>query len=465
MAFLHGPSAFMYAEGYVDEEIEIHFNPLDNWQHVEMPLPRLQNPKTFSCGNYDLLADSPVALGKFDISSYQTAGVPHKIVMIGTGNYDLEKVTGDFKKITDVEAEMFDNQHPSKQYIHFIQNVDNGGGGLEHLNCHTSQVSRWVYDKEEAYLKFLGLISHEYFHLWNVKRIRPIELGPFDYNKENYTDLLWVAEGITSYFDDLFLKRAGFHTEESYLKAVAYNINRLENQPGRKVMALNESSKLAWVKAYMTNENSNNVTISYYNKGMLVAWMLDVEIFSATNGSKRLDDVMLELYNTYYRKQARGFTYQEFVETCSAICGKSLQDFFDTYTTTTTPLPYAKYLKITGYDLNNEAAESPSMGVKTKSENGKCIVSFIKVDGPAAEAGLSVNDELIAINGWRVENEVNTSINGYEIEKDIEIVYSRSGKIHTTQLELKKDDNVNYNIAVGNDLTESQQKMQELWLN
>ena len=126
------------------------------------------------------------------------------------------------------------NTHPSPQYIHFIQNVDKGGGGLEHLNCQTSQVNRWVYDKDEPYLKFLGLISHEYFHLWNVKRIRPIELGPFDYNKENYTDLLWVAEGITSYFDDLFLKRAGFHTEESYLKAVAYNIKQVRKSTWKK---------------------------------------------------------------------------------------------------------------------------------------------------------------------------------------------------------------------------------------
>ncbi len=465
MAFLHGPSAFMYAEGYQDEHITIQFTPRNEWQNIEMPLSLVENTQTFSCANYDLLADSPVALGNFDVSTYLTAGVPHKIVMIGTGNYDLDKVTADFKKITDEEAKMFDNTHPSPQYIHFIQNVDKGGGGLEHLNCQTSQVNRWVYDKDEPYLKFLGLISHEYFHLWNVKRIRPIELGPFDYNKENYTDLLWVAEGITSYFDDLFLKRAGFHTEESYLKAVAYNINRLENQPGKNVMSLDQSSKLAWVKAYLSNENSNNVTISYYNKGMLVAWMLDVEIFNSTDGDKRLDDVMLTLFNRYYKDQKRGFSYQEFVETCSDVCGKPLNDFFDRFTKTTEPLPYEDYLKTTGYALINAEEENPSLGITTKSDNGKCVVSFVRSGSSAVEAGLSVNDELISINGWRVVDKINTSLPGYTIDTEIDILYARDGRIYNTKATLKQSDIVKYEITIEEALSEEQKKFQQLWLN
>lgn len=466
MAFLHGPSAFIYAEGYENEQIEILFKPLEQWKNIEMPLPRSKKANhTFECANYDLLADSPVALGNFDINTYHTAGVPHTIVMIGTGNYDMGKVTSDFKKITDEEAKMFDNKHPSDQYIHFIQNVDKGGGGLEHLNCQTSQVNRWVYDKEEPYLKFLGLISHEYFHLWNVKRIRPIELGPFDYNKENYTELLWVAEGITSYFDDLFLKRAGFHTDESYLKAVAYNINRLENQPGKNVMSLDQSSKLAWVKAYLSNENSNNVTISYYNKGMLVAWMLDVEIFSSTNGDKRLDDVMLTLFNRYYKDLNRGFSYSEFVETCADVCGKPMNDFFDRYTKTTEALPYDDYLKTTGYALINKAEEKPSLGITTKSENGKCVISFVRSGSSAAEAGLSVNDELISINGWRIIDKINTSVPGYNTDTEVDLVYARDGRMYGAKAALKKSETVKYEITAEEVLTEEQKKFQKVWLN
>ena len=465
MAFLHGPSAFMYAEGFENESITINFNPLNTWQHVEMPLERLENPNSFSCANYDLLADSPVAMGNFDMSTYKTAGVPHKIVMIGNGNYNLDKVTADFKKITDEEVKMFNGKHPSKLYIHFIQNVDNGGGGLEHLNCHTSQMNRWSYQNDEAYLKFLGLVSHEYFHLWNVKRIRPIELGPFDYNKENYTDLLCVAEGVTSYFDDLFLKRAGFYTEENYLKQLAFNINRLENQPGKDVMTLSESSKLAWVKAYLSNENSNNVTISYYNKGMLIAWMLDMEIMNYTDGVKRLDDVMRLLYQKYYTDKKRGFTYQEFIDECSTISGNSLNAFFETYINTTEPIPYNTYLSTTGYSLSNTENSKPSLGIKTKNVNGKCIVTSVTPNSPAVAAGLSANDEIIAVNGWRVEGEINKHIKGYTVDSEIEVTYSRDGKVYDTNATLVKNLEVNYSVVSLEAVSKRQEKMRAIWLN
>ncbi len=465
MAFLHGPSAFMYFEGREDEPITILFNPLKSWKNIEMALPQIPEYKRFMCANYDLLADSPVALGNFDISTYETAGVPHKIVMIGEGNYDLDKVTSDFKKITDEEVKMFNNEHPCEQYIHFIQNVDNGGGGLEHLNCQTSQMLRWNYADENRYRSFLGLISHEYFHLWNVKRIRPIELGPFDYNTENYTELLWVAEGVTSYYDDLFLKRAGIHSEDSYLKELAANINRLENQPGKDVMNLCESSKLAWVKAYMGNENSNNVTISYYNKGMLVAWMLDMEIMGNTNNEKRLDDVMRQLYDKYYIKKKRGFTYSEFVIECSNVCGKPMDDFFNIYTRSTRKLPYYQYLGGKGLSLEDRTSKSPSLGIKTKVENGKTIVAYVSPAGAGLESGLSVNDEIISLNGWRVDGEINSKINGFEIGSPIELIYARSGKIYTTTIIPKKNTEVNYSIVPLEDASEELLEFKEIWLN
>jgi predicted metalloprotease with PDZ domain len=327
-AFLHGVSAFMYIQGRVNEDVEVHFDLPASWKQIEVALDRKKGkPNTFCADDYDLLADSPFALGNFDVGTYETAGVPHRIVMIGEGNYDLDKVTQDFKTITDEQVKMFNGKHPCKQYVHFIQNVDQGGGGLEHLNSQTSQVNRWAYTNESRYKSFLGLISHEYFHLWNVKRIRPLELGPFDYETENYSTLLWVAEGITSYYDDLFLYRSGIKSKDQYLNAVAYNINRLQNQPGRLEMTLQESSKLAWVKAYLPNENSKNETISYYNKGMVVALLLDLEILKSTDNQKRLDDVMRYLMDEYYVKKKRGFTYEEFVDVCSSIAGKDIKTF------------------------------------------------------------------------------------------------------------------------------------------
>lgn len=465
MAFLHGPSAFIYVVGKEKENITISFNTPSDWKNVEMPLPFDSKESHFTCNNYDLLADSPVALGTFDVSTYETAGVPHKIVMIGHGNYDLVKVTNDFKRITDEEVKMFDGKHPSPQYIHFIQNVDNGGGGLEHLNCQTSQVNRWNYGNEERYRNFLGLISHEYFHLWNVKRIRPVELGPFDYETENYTDLLWVAEGITSYFDDLFLKRIGIHTTETYLAALAGNINRLENQPGKDVMTLEESSKLAWVKAYLGNENSKNVTISYYNKGMLVAWMLDLEIMQNTKGKKRLDDVMLALYNDYYVDKDRGFTPTEFIAVCERIADKSLTDFFTRYVYDTPEIPYSEYLNYTGVVMDNKAQKNPSIGMSTKHENGKLIITYVHPSGSGSKAGLSVNDEIIAIDGWRAGADIDAEAGRYEIGQEVELIYARNGKMYSAKVTIEANPAVEFHLSPLDDMTPEQKKVYESWLN
>jgi predicted metalloprotease with PDZ domain len=465
MAFLHGASAFMYIQNKEDMAITLSFEPLPGWKDIEVALPKLPKSNTFICTNYDLLADSPVALGNFDIGSYETAGVPHKIVMIGKGNYNLEKVTQDFKKITDVEVKMFNHKHPSDVYIHFIQNVTKGGGGLEHLNCQTSQVVRWAYKDEAAYLKFLALVAHEYFHLWNIKRIRPIELGPFDYNRENYTDMLWVVEGITSYFDDLFLRRAGFHSDTTYFEALVTNINRYQNQPGRHVMSLDESSKLAWIKAYMPNKNSKNKTISYYNKGMLVAWMLDVEIMKTTNCKHRLDDVMQLLYTSYYEAQNRGFTHQEFISACNQIAKTDLTDFFEKYVFSKGDLPYPLYGDLLGIKIENNPTATPSIGVLTKMVGGKLTINYVDIDGPAVVAGLSVNDEIIAINGWRTETDINSNFPNFEIDKSIAIIYARDGRVLECEVKLQRNSEAKFTIVPSTEMTKSQKKMFDTWLN
>lgn len=465
MAFLHGPSAFMYFDNYTEEDIEITFDLPSDWKNIEVSLPKVKGKvSAFSCDNYDLLADSPFALGNFDIAEYSSGGTPHRIVMIGEGNYDLNRIQEDFKRITDEEVNMFEGKHPSKLYTHFIQNVTNGGGGLEHLNCQTSQMNRWDYADEEKYRKFLGLISHEYFHLWNVKRIRPIELGPFNYDQENYTEQLWVAEGITSYFDDLFLKRTNIHTSETYLAEVAYNINRLENQPGKDVMNLAESSKLAWVKAYLTNENSNNVTISYYNKGMLVAWALDLKIMELTNGEKRLDQVMRALYQNYHVAQKRGFTHVEFVETCNSIAGSELTPFFNKYVFTTEPIDYKEILSTVGMKLENVAKSDASLGFKSKTTNGTTEVTYIKPFGAAQKAGLSVNDEVISINGWRVTGDINLKASEIQAGDKVEMLIARDGKILQLVLKAMPSTTVNYKIVSQEDATDEQLRLRKIWL-
>lgn len=453
-AFLHGVSVFGYLEGYEDEKIELNIQPEENWQNVEVSLPK-SNASAYSyiCKNYDLLADSPIALGNFDTIGYESGRVPHKIVMIGEGNYDLNQIKKDFKKISDTQVEMM-GDHPSSQYVHFIYNVSQGGGGLEHANSQTSMMPRWNYKNANKYRSFLGLIAHEYFHLWNIKRIRPKELGPFDYDKEVYSDMLWIAEGITSYYDDITLLRMGAYSKEEYLRIISSQINRLENSPGKKVMSLAHSSLLAWVKAYLPNEESSNKTISYYNKGMLAAVLLDLEIRKSSDHS--LDDVMRMLYNDMYIKEGRGFTIEEFVKICSQLADKDMTEFFDDVVYSLKPLNYEIFNDF-GLDLlkKKENINQPWSGVTSKLKGEQVIVTNIVSNSPGVESGLSVNDEIIAINGWRLKSKLEDYVTKFNNGERLSISYSRDGKVHSTKMRLLSNPEVKCELVV-KDITNKQ---------
>ena len=448
-AFLHGTSAFGYVEGFEREQIELEIKPYKGWNNVEVSLPQSKvKGYAFTAENYGLLADSPIALGNFDTISYVSSKVLHTVVMIGEGNYDLLKIQEDFKKISDTQVSMM-GDHPSPQYVHFIYNVTSGGGGLEHLNCQTSMMNRWNYTNPSAYKGFLGLIAHEYFHLWNVKRVRPIQLGPFDYNHEVYTDMLWIAEGITSYYDDKTLQRMGLYEDEEYLNIIAGQISRYENTPGKEVMSLAHSSTLAWVKSYLPNEESMNNSISYYNKGMIAAVLLDLEI--RANSEYSLDDVMKVLYSDFYKKKGRGFTHEEFISVCSKIAGKELQPFFDDVVFSTKSIDYNAMFSPFGLKLTDENTDKNMCwsGVVSSNSGGKTTISNVYAAGPAVEAGLSVNDEIISINGWRVNETLESHDSKHKVGDVAEILYSRDDKIYSASLIYTKNPKVAMKLEIG----------------
>lgn len=464
MIFLHGVSAFAYIKGLEHLPITLDLDVPDGWDsHCALPSDKKHS---FRCLNYDELADSPIAIGSFDQTEYESGGTLHRVVMLGKGNYDLERIQSDFKKISDVQVEMFGGKHPSSPiYIHFIQNTDNGSGGLEHANCQTSQMNRFAYSDEKKYRKFLALVSHEYFHLWNIKRIRPLVLGPFDYEKEVYTDMLWIVEGITSYYDDLLLRRAGIHSVADYLEAVAENINRFENQKGKEYMSLSASSFNAWIKAYMPDENSKNVTVSYYNKGMLVALLLDQLIQESSEGERSLDDVMRTLLEKFYVQNNRGFTHPEFFEVCNEAAGLDLTWFFNDYVFGTKMLDYTGLSNYYGLELTNFSdPDKAYLGINVKKENGKMLITYVEFDSPAENAGLSVNDELVAFDGWRINEELATELSRFKTGNQFRITYARRGELRETQVTLHRSADPQYKIEFKPLQSELQVARREHWL-
>ncbi|MCG8577591.1 MAG: hypothetical protein MI810_22110, partial [Flavobacteriales bacterium] len=264
--YLNGTSVFMYVDGHKDVSGKLKINPHASFKKIATALKNEGN-NTFTYTDYDELVDSPIEIGNHEEFSFKAAGVNHTVAMYGEGNYDVETLKKDMAKVVEAETKVM-GSNPNKEYLFIVHNITVPSGGLEHKASTTLQVNRWTYEGD-AYLGFLSLVAHEYFHLWNVKRMRPKELGPFDYDNENYTDLLWVMEGFTSYYDELILRRAGFYDQDTYLSKLFGTINYVENTVGNKVQPVAHSSFDAWIKAYRRNENSSNIGISYYSKGQI----------------------------------------------------------------------------------------------------------------------------------------------------------------------------------------------------
>ncbi|UKJ07211.1 M61 family metallopeptidase [Solitalea lacus] len=465
-AYLNGSNVFMYIDGKKELPSTVKITPSKNWKEISTGLEVVNGDKwTRYSNDYDVLADSPIEIGNQDIFTFEAAGVPHEVAMYGGGNYDKARLAKDLKRICEEATKVFDT-NPCKHYTFIVHCLPTGGGGLEHLNSTTVQTAKFSFTNDKSYKSFLSLIAHEYFHLWNVKRLRPEALGPFDYDNENYTSMLWFSEGFTAYYDNLLTRRAGFYTPEAYLDILISDINKVTNQPGNYVQPVAESSFDAWIKYYRSNENSANSTISYYDKGSLLALMMDMEILRNSKGAKDLDDLMKYLYNEYYQNEKRGFTDAEFKAAAEKICGRNLDDFFSKYVNGTQPIPYNDYLNAVGLQLVNQNEGKSSevlFGANTKTDNGKIIVTGVVKETAAYEAGINVNDEIIAFDNYRVDDLAKWL--GYKkIGDKVDVLVSREGSLQTIPVVLKANTNVKYKFEAIKSVNTDQARAYNYWM-
>lgn len=462
--YVNGTSMFMYPEGYQKQQGTLVVQPYKDWKTVSTGL-KSAGSFTYTFPDYDVLADSPLEIGNHEVLRFEAGGVPHEVAMYGEGNYEPARLLADMKKVVEESISLM-GKLPVDRYVFIVHNLHRGGGGLEHLNSTTLQTSRWNYGTEQGYSGFMALVAHEYFHLWNVKRMRPAPLGPFDYDKENYTRLLWVSEGITSYYDDLLTQRAGLMSTKRYLDVVAGSITSVENTPGNQVQTVAESSFDAWIKYYRRNENTNNAEVSYYTKGGVLGQMLNMEIMKNTKGDKSLDDVMRYMYDRYYTKLNRGFTEQEFKEALERFAGRKLDDFFQNYVHGTKTPDYNQYFEAAGLHLvnQNEGVLNLNWGAGTALENGRTIVKTVARGSSTYEGGLNVNDELIAIDGYRVESDFSPLISGRAIGDKVLVTVARDGKLLELQIPIVADKNVRYRFERVEKPTAVQQKIYNKWL-
>jgi len=405
-AIINGASVFIYPIGMENERIKLKLIPYPGWDKAATGLDE-EAKWEFLASNIDELIDSPVEVGTQEIRSFLVNDVEHQISIYGEGPVDREKYVDDIRRIVENEISIF-RQVPYKKYVFIVDFTDEAVGGLEHLNSTVCFVPRLRLLPREEYNLMLGIFSHEFFHTWNVKRLRPKGLGPFNYSSETYTKSLWIAEGITSYYDDYVLRRAGIYTVPEYLSAFAINVNLMSAYPGSRWQSAEESSFDTWIKHRKGDPNAPNVTMSYYTQGAVIGWMLDLQIRKNSRGRATLDNVMARIYEQTYAKDGRPYSDAEFEAIAIEFGGREAKEIFDSRVKGREDVDFDRYLRYVGLRLEPKSSEAAKgfLGIRlNRNETGKVSVSTRLAGSPAEKMGLSVNDELIGIDGMRLSLE------------------------------------------------------------
>ena len=421
--FFDGSCLFFSIEGRLKDTYSLSFNDLPKEWRIATSMPTTGS-NTFQTASYHDLIDHPVELGNIEFLDFEAGGIPHRIALSGHyPDFDRDRLVSDIRKICETELAMFPSPAPFTHYLFLLHVGDNIYGGLEHISSTALLADRHslpphgMTEANDAYTQLLGLFSHEYFHAWNVKSIKPTAFAPYDLDRENYTEQLWAFEGITSYYDDLFLARSRTIAPEAYLRLLAQSITRVQQTKGRLKQSLAESSFTAWNKFYKQDENSPNAIVSYYQKGALAALCLDLAIRNKSSGQHTLDSVMQQHYRDWLDTR-QGIPEKQWQARCQAFTGLDLEDFFQTTLYTTSDLPLAELLATIGIGLQWQAqprghggaflsepptetpAPAPNFGARFKQNSDHATLTHVFNGGSAENAALCPQDKIIAIDGY-----------------------------------------------------------------
>ena len=391
---------FLYLAGEINHSVTVTIKPYSSWKNVATGLDSVPGKQfVYIAPDYDILYDSPILVGNLEeLPPFFVKGIPHRFIAYKPGEFDKVSFMNDLKKIVETATTLM-GDIPYKHYT-FI-GIGPGAGGIEHLNSASVSFDGSNQNSQQNRLRTYFFLAHEYFHHYNVKRIRPIELGPFDYDNGSRTKMLWVSEGLSVYYEEMIVKRAGLCNEEELFNAFRSNILAYEGKPGRLYQSLTQASYETWSDGPFGRTGDDvNKTISYYDKGPAVGMLLDFKIRHETKNKKSLDDVMRTLYKEFYQQKKRGFTEDEFRQVCERIAGTSLAEVFD-YVSTTKELDYKKYLQYAGLDIDTVSKEVPGgwLGISARERKDSVFVSGVDWNSPAWLAGLRQRNVIIEIDG------------------------------------------------------------------
>lgn len=467
-AVINGAPTFITVPDRLEQQHIVTLKMADDWNRSATSLKESDSPHVYIAENFDELVDSPIVAGNLQVYPFEVGDVPHQLVNVGEqGLWDGAQAASDLKKVVAAHQTMW-GSIPYDRYL-FLNVLSGGGGGLEHDFSTLVLSSRWSFRDKGRYQSWLSLCSHEFFHTWNVRRLRPKPLMKYDYENEVYTDGLWIAEGITSYYQDLAMMRAGLISKSKFMSGLSSEIESVQRTDGRKYQSLRDSSYDTWIKFYRPDENSRNTRISYYAKGAVVAFLLDMKIRSLTDNEKSLDDVMRTMFKRYSK---RGFTSENFRSVASKVAGENLDDWFANAIDSTNELEYDSSLTFMGIEIP-EAAMGSEEDDKMPSRGGSATIgasfssnriSRVRPDSQAWSLDLSPGDEVLAVNGFRLEGSFSERLRQYEIGDQVELLMSRDGRLFSETVTLERRETENWSIGWTSNPSDEQQERIDAWL-
>jgi len=466
-AMINGAPTFITLADLAPRPHEVIINPAPAWKRSVTALPEMGGGEhRYRAPDYDTLVDSPIVVGNPAVYDFVVDGKKHSLVNVGEGGvFDGTRAAKDLETIVKEDRRLW-GFLPYDRYV-FFNMITESGGGLEHKNSTLLMTNRWTTRTRRAYLSWLELASHEYFHAWNVKRLRPAELGPFNYEDENITRSLWIAEGFTDYYAELQVHRAGLSTRDEYLEGLSNAIEALQTTPGRLVQSAEMASFDAWIKYYRPDENSPNTSISYYTKGTVIAFLLDAKIRKET--AKSLDDVMRAEYERF--SGAKGYTPEEFRLEAEKVTGISLKQFWDAAVESTAELNYSEALDTFGLRFKPvppPVADRPAktwLGITTRNDNGRLVVTQVQRGSPADVAGINVDDEILAIDDFRVRaDRFENRLEQYKPGDKVSVLVARREQLLKVDVPLMSEPVRSWRLEVNPNATEIQRRELEAWL-
>jgi predicted metalloprotease with PDZ domain len=472
-AVINGASVFLFVEGLERRPLTLEVVPNRLWSKISTGLDPIPGgpANVFLAADYDVLVDSPIEVGNQSMSSFEVRGVRHEVSIfspIKMAKERQEAFVSDIKKVVESTLPVF-GEIPYQRYVFLVNFGEVARGGTEHLNSTLCIISYLSLEPTQEYRKMLSLFSHEFFHTWNVKRMRPVGLGPFNYSTETYTKSLWVAEGVTSYYDDLILRRAGLMSVPEYLDAFCERINPVLSLPSSRWRSPEESSFNAWTGLYRPDENSPNVSPSYYLQGAAVGSLLDLQIRMSTSSERSLDDVMRKVYRDTFLNEGRGFTERDFEDACQAVSGANVGDIFERHVRGRETMDFGRYLGYAGLTLvpkgGRPAKEEGFLGVKLSGGADRVVVGSRLFGSPAEECDLSAGDEIIGVDGLRVDaQKLAFSIAVSKPGTTVRIVTSREGVLRESIAKLAPRPVMEYKIQKKDSATAAEKAVFRGWM-